>query len=362
MTQTLVLMTVQRDDMDSLTPTPSRRPCGLDLWFHGDDTLRPDNPRNAPPHRDAPISVAPLGHEHLAGRDLSGADLRGATLVGTDLSGASLFGATLTDANLQGATLDGADFTGADLTGAMLEGAKGKRTAFSGATLIDARLCEASFAECSFVDARMDHCSAQATRFDGSRMAGASMADADVTGASFQRADLRRIEVLGACFDGADLRGAKLAGISGYRGARWIGADVRDIAPLGTHRWLRFVGDLNYLDEFRRESRLTRVLYVVWWLTSDCGRSLARWSLATAILVVLFGVGYTLAPVDFGSHPTWLSPYYFSVVTMTSLGYGDVLPTAPSAQLLAMVQVVAGYVMLGGLISILSNKMARRSE
>jgi hypothetical protein len=33
-----------------------------------------------------------------------------------------------------------------------------------------------------------------------------------------------------------------------------------------------------------------------------------------------------------------------------------------AAQILAMIEVVIGYVMLGGLLSIFSNKMARRAD
>ena len=66
--------------------------------------------------------------------------------------------------------------------------------------------------------------------------------------------------------------------------------------------------------------------------------------------------------IDFGDYPTILSPLYFSVVTLTTLGYGDVLPASLAAQCVAMLQVVAGYFALGGLLSIFANKMARRAD
>ena len=49
-------------------------------------------------------------------------------------------------------------------------------------------------------------------------------------------------------------------------------------------------------------------------------------------------------------------------MTLTSLGYGDIVPTSSLGQLLVMLEVCVGYMMLGGLISILANKMARRAE
>ena len=79
-------------------------------------------------------------------------------------------------------------------------------------------------------------------------------------------------------------------------------------------------------------------------------------------IIVLFAWLYTFVDVDYGSYPTPISPLYYSVVTMTTLGYGDVLPSSMAAQLVAMVEVVLGYVMLGGLLSIFSNKMASRAN
>jgi len=52
---------------------------------------------------------------------------------------------------------------------------------------------------------------------------------------------------------------------------------------------------------------------------------------------------------------------YYSVVTFTTLGFGDISPKTPLATFLVMIEVVLGYIMLGGLISILSAKLARRS-
>ncbi len=71
---------------------------------------------------------------------------------------------------------------------------------------------------------------------------------------------------------------------------------------------------------------------------------------------------YQFVNVDFGPHETWLSAFYFSIVTLTTLGYGDVLPTSAGAQAIVMAQVVVGYIGLGGLLTVISNKMGRRAE
>ena len=49
------------------------------------------------------------------------------------------------------------------------------------------------------------------------------------------------------------------------------------------------------------------------------------------------------------------------MVTFTTLGFGDVLPNTTGAEALVMSEVILGYLSLGGLMSILSDKMARRA-
>ena len=125
---------------------------------------------------------------------------------------------------------------------------------------------------------------------------------------------------------------------------------------------LVLIVDQNYLKEFYDRNLVCKLIYYLWLVTSDCGRSLGRWCLWILLQALLFAFLYTLVDIDYGSYPTFLSPLYFSIVTLTTLGYGDVVPMTWSAQIVAMIEVCTGYIMLGGLLSILSIKMARRGE
>ena len=82
----------------------------------------------------------------------------------------------------------------------------------------------------------------------------------------------------------------------------------------------------------------------------------------TLVFAAVFAGLYEVVDVDLGDHSTWFSSFYYSVVTLTTLGYGDVTPASTAAQIVALIEVVIGYVMLGGLICLLSNKLARRGE
>jgi len=315
-----------------------------------------------PAERPTDLRGIDLAREDLSGLDLSRCDLSGAHLAQANLGQANLSFCTLQGTVLFEADLTGAELLSADLTGADLNQSVADRAGFGGANLsgalgVSARFEGATFSKATLVDADLR----------GARLADARMQTADLTDANFAKADLRHVdmqesEVHGADFTDADLRGARLKRISGFERAAWIGTDVRDVDFCGAYLVRRHIMDENYLFEFRQRNRLSAMLYTVWSVTSDCGRSFTRWALCAVAIAVAFGLAYTQVDLDYGDHQTWLSSMYYSVVTLTTLGYGDVLPASVPAQILAVAEVMLGYVVLGGLLSIFANKMSRRAE
>jgi predicted permease len=79
------------------------------------------------------------------------------------------------------------------------------------------------------------------------------------------------------------------------------------------------------------------------------------------IFAFLFGLIYSNITLAFRSPPNVFTPFYYSIVTFTTLGFGDVIPTNFWGEFWVTFEVILGYVMLGGLISIFANKIARRS-
>ena len=61
------------------------------------------------------------------------------------------------------------------------------------------------------------------------------------------------------------------------------------------------------------------------------------------------------------SAQSWLTPFYYSIVTYTTLGFGDITPKHWLGEIIVISEVIMGYVTLGLLLSILANKVARRS-
>ena len=323
-------------------------------------------PAAAAPTGPGALSSAAAG-ESLVGADLRDHDLTGADLTGRDLSNADLSGARLIGAKLDGAVLHGANLSGAQLTGAWLTGADlsqviAERAGLGGVDLTDAAMVGADLTGATISGADATRADLRGAVLDDARLREAVLTGADLTRASAQRADFSEAQLGDASLVDTDMTGAKLRRIAGYESANWIGVHITDVDFSGAYTARRLINDQNYLHEFRNRDRKHRVLYEVWRITSGCGQSVVRWGTLTAAVTILFAIAYTQVDIDYGDHETPLSPLYFSVVTLTTLGFGDVLPASMAAQILVMAEVTVGYCMLSGLLSIFATRMGRRAD
>lgn len=295
---------------------------------------------------------------HLIGADFSGQNLKGANLEGAILFNANLQGANLSHANLKNAELTGADLTGANLEWADLTKAGLGKAVLHGARMLQANLNHATLTGADLKDAELCSASLHHARFHEANLEHTDFSSADLTGA-----DLSKASVEHATFLQANLQRANLYKVTGFEQASWIGTDMRDINFSGAYLLQRFARDQNYIKEFRERSPYTRFIYYLWWATSDCGRSILRWLALICVVGLVYAGLYTQANINYGSHEViWFTPIYYSFVTMTSLGYGDISPFDLYGKILAVTEVLIGYIMLGGLLSIFANKLARRAD
>ena len=145
----------------------------------------------------------------------------------------------------------------------------------------------------------------------------------------------------------------------------------------------RYIEDEQWIESWRYRSKWRKFLFYCWEATCHCGRSFILWLCWIILIAILFGAVYAdytvpswvpgpmkslLVSIDpkvklstAGRTPTRFTPYYFSIVTFTTLGFGDIEPQGLAGEIWLAFEVVLGYVMLGGLISIFANKFARRS-
>ena len=305
----------------------------------------------------------------LAGQDLSEDDVSGFNFSETDLTGADLYQTDLHETNLKLAKLRGADLSGANLTRTDLYKAD-----LSGAFLTEADLAGAYAGAVDFRGADL-----RGARFDDGNLTEADFRGANLMKARFRNSDLSRCDLTGSHLCHADFSGAQLDELE-YGNSRDMRGNYFGIRGLettfGNALFVRDASDQDYLDtmEHRIEKlepgfrkSLKRIFFDTWGLI-DFGRSLVAPVMYAGILIVLFGAVFALDMLlgwglfDFeGTARSWLTPIYFSVVTYTTLGYGDVTPTHLVGEILVIFEVILGYTTLGLVLSILANKVARRS-
>jgi hypothetical protein len=305
----------------------------------------------------------------LAGEDLSEMELNGADLSEADLTDAELFQTDLSNANLKMAVL--AD---ADLSDAVLRGAALYKADLTSACLIEAKLDRASLGAVNLKGADLRGVILRQSDMTESDLSGANLSEADLTGAN-----LTRCNVVGANLRNANLTGVNLTGVEhgdfdskvgNYYGIRGLDS------CFGNALYVRDAKDQDYLDTLRNSidqtpSEMARRWKLLWfraWGLIDYGRSLGKLALGALMVALVFGLIFHLDEVlgwNYFDYPrtvdSILTPYYFSVVTYTRLGSGGVTPTHWVGEIVLVSERILGFVTLGLLLSILANRVARRS-
>jgi uncharacterized protein YjbI with pentapeptide repeats len=340
----------------------------------------------------ASLSRANFGYASLEGSDLTGADLSGANLsranlAGATLSAANLSRANLTETNLGAADLSEANLSLANLTDARLEQANLSRASLSGALLRGANLGaavlgSANLSGASLTKAYLSGAALNRVNLRGGDLSNATLLGANLNSANFSLANLSNANLGGADLSSADLSGAtlnktnfSLANLSNAQltDVRWqlhamrgcyLGIRGLD-SCFGNALFKRAAADQDFLDTLEAHLKGTRrlVLFRAWGLI-DYGRSLLRVAAISLGLASIYGAIYRIFPnlLDYkDSAKTWFTPYYFSIVTYTTLGFGDVRPATLMGEIIVSSEVILGYTTLGLLLSVLAQSIARRS-
>ncbi len=283
--------------------------------------------------------------------ELSKIELSNADLRGMDLSGYNLQSANLNRANLSGCKMRGVDLSFADLHWAKLnENENGERVNLSWATLVD-------------------------SRFYAAELRKAKLHNANLTNSTLEKADIESADLKGAILDKVNT-----SRIRNYKNCEYLGVRASDC--YGNMGFRRYAMDQSYIEELHENKRTTiknkegedkkfDFWLFLWKSTSDYGRSWKRWTILSTAIALIFGLIYMVLGYPDGKdifvltrpeiYNPFVSPLYYSVVTFTTLGFGDIVPRYWYIQLLVTAEVILGYIMLGGLISIFASKMTRRS-
>ncbi|THB63470.1 MAG: hypothetical protein D6E12_16920 [Desulfovibrio sp.] len=306
-----------------------------------------------------------LRHAVLREAVFTSARLERCNLADCDLSMANLVHAALIDLDMRGVVLNKMVFTRGIMQACLLNGAEIKDADLREAELFDSIFRRASLERSDFDGARLDRAVLYGASLRDAGLNKASLFQADLRHSHLERANLRGADLRKADMQNADLRETKVSSVRYDRWARYEG--IRLEGCYGGPQFERFAKDQEFIEEVRGDREQARywLIYLPWLVSSDCGRSLGLWAMWSLLLAAAFGYKFWLmgpghfdvARLEF----TLSTMVYYSIVTFTTLGFGDIVPTTSKAAMWVTIEVIVGYVMLGGLIAIFSNKLARRS-
>lgn len=331
---------------------------------------------------------------NMSNINLSECDLSKAKFGKVQFSGGS-FGGNYVSRGIPHSTdsiLSGAYFVRCDFSNMLIQGFDFTNSVLTKSSFEGADLMMTDFSRSRLNDAKFDNVNLRYTTFISCNMKGATLISADLTSADLSGSDLSSVDLSKANLTSADLSqanlnlvdlsGAKLDGAKFSIRKRWkritdafkgnlqdnhcIGCRVE--TAYGNERLKKMLKEEAFVEEFALEHPW---LYKLWIVTSDCGRSIGLWLLWLFITINAFAVAYFGAGVDafnftdkigpMASQEHYLLYVYYSIVTFTTLGFGDITPVTPLAMFIVILEVIVGFIMLGLLISLLANKVASRS-
>jgi hypothetical protein len=220
--------------------------------------------------------------------------------------------------------------------------------------------------DCRFIRVNLSDADLCVTNFSGGQFIKTDISGADCTGTQFNEFYFIDVKAIGTDMSVTDLTDSIIEYVAWDKKTNWRAVNLKGTIFTHDPRLKRYIEDQNWLAATEKEMRQTwwgSVLWWLWGLTSDYGRSFLRWLLVSLLIAFLYGFLYQFTPLEElvrNVNPV-LAKFYFSMVTFTTLGTGDILPKSNSAALLVISEVIIGYLMLGALISILTDKFARRS-
>ncbi len=345
---------------------------GVELW----NAWREQNPKEA-----IELDAVDLSNTNLESINLSGANLEGADLSNTCLDRANLVRARLRRANLAHASLENANLAHAhlemtnlaftDLSDAMLPFAHLDRVNLSGAHLEGVRAEDAKFRRANLSYTTLKKAVLSFSDFRHANLVGANVEGANLMGANLENANVSLVKFDTAIFI-KTLKETRFNPMAFWGrfldlvlGTTMRCKGIHAVACYGSQRFKLFLQDQDYLEELL-ETRSGKFWCLIWWLFADCGRSLMRWAAWSSLFAMAYCCVYYVLGRDYfhveNMQYSFITALYYSIVTFTTLGFGDITPKTNISALIVSSEVVLGYVMLGGLISIFSSKLSRRGS
>jgi len=277
------------------------------------------------------------------------------------------------DVLLEGASLSGVCLKGANLGTLQLRDSETNAPLRAEVYLKGANLEESHLEGADLQFAHLEDAYLNWTRLEDAKLMNADLRNAKLHWAHLERAGVAYAHLEGAIFEQATVDGStSLWECRVNRETNFLGVslDVAKIDP-GTRQLLEYnIRRMNW-EEWYKEHTVLQWPVWLFWLISDYGlrtwRIIGTFFILAGAFAAIYANWACWYPPGIVSYltvephlPIWhygllvfIRPIYFSVVTMTTLGFGDMYASSQSVwgHILLAFQVILGYVLLGALIT-----------
>ncbi|MEQ1546786.1 ion channel [Methyloglobulus sp.] len=261
------------------------------------------------------------------------------------------------------------DLRGIDLHGIKFHSAELKNACFANADFSNSTFCQVIITNCNFPECNFSHSFLGITSIDertgfyNSNFVGTQInvlpLGANSLGTRPKIREISYINLLVTAITGEKSRidGGHTDFISVKTSAGANGEEQRHLSYISWYQdsVLKYTDETNWFGKIRNVTSA---------LTTKNWRSLLAVFLTSLVLIVLFAAAYfILGDCGFNKpFPSFMAAIYYSVVTFSTLGYGDITPNLESDFLLMLVilEVFLGYTLLGVLLFVLSNRVNER--
>jgi hypothetical protein len=252
--------------------------------------------------------------------------------------------------DLRGLRIEGTQVDRALLRNVNLRWAVFRDVGFKNARFVNCNLSQVEFSDCYLRRAQFEKCDIVNSHFESCDFSQASIADSRLDFASFKDCEI----TLDAIRFPADTSARAMV-----RVCRNLKLNAMS---MGT---FRDAGELAYMEKFHERQGYWRDGQWVRWLGSALqnlmwgyGERPWRLALVMAFFIVFFGtLFHVLDPLP---GKTWWEHIYFAGITYLTVGYGDLAPISPFAQLLSLICAASGIGTFGLLIASVTKKVMYR--
>jgi hypothetical protein len=180
----------------------------------------------------------------------------------------------------------------------------------------------------------------------------------DLSGTSFKSIDLTgsylsECNISGSIFDWAKLDDALLDNVKFNQATSFLGVKLHTINfTLAT-----LLYDLAISQQRIQQLEQHYPIFACFLrLSCDYGRSFSRYLAWVSVFIFAYAGIYWILN-DTQMPRTFLDYLYFSVVTFTTVGYGDIVPISSLSKLIVISEILLGYLMGGLLVAILAKRV-----